>query len=395
MKFVEADSHYNIFARVFILSLIFVRTNADDKIFSVISYGAKADGVTDDSEVFLKAWMDACKWNGEATYLIPLGTYMIYGANFNGPCKGSLIVKIQGVIKASTNPKIFCKGSWISFEYLNNLEIEGGGTLDGQGASAWGQSQCATRPYTIGLSSIQNAIVHDIHSINSKMFHFDIYNCNNVTLSHVNIIAPSDSPNTNGIHISLSSNIRVFDSNIGTGDDCISIFAGSQNVNISGVTCGPGHGISIGSLGNKPNEVVKDVHVKNCTLIATQNGMRIKSWASSNVGEATSISFEDIIMDKVNNPIIIDQHYCPSHTAKSLVQIKNVTFNNIRGTSNSLVAVYFNCSSSLPCQKINLNDIKLITDNNSKPTIASCANAIGHATGIELPPSCLKPALES
>ncbi|WMV07498.1 hypothetical protein MTR67_000883 [Solanum verrucosum] len=195
---------------------------------------------------------------------------------------------------------------------------------------------------------------------------------------NVQLVLIGDSPNTDGIHISLSSNIRVFDSNIGTGDDCISIFAGSQNVNISGVTCGPGHGISIGSLGNKPNEVVKDVHVKNCTLIATQNGMRIKSWASSNVGEATSISFEDIIMDK-----------------KSLVQIKDVTFNNIRGTSNSLVAVYFNCSSSLPCQKINLNDIKLITDNNSKPTIASCANAIGHATGIELPPSCLKPALES
>ncbi|KAH0724660.1 hypothetical protein KY284_000525 [Solanum tuberosum] len=251
---------------------------------------------------------------------------------------------------------------------------------------------------TIGLSSIQDAIVHDIHAINSKMFHFDVYNCNNVTLSHVNIIAPSDSPNTDGIHISLSSNIRVFDFNIDTEDDCISIFAGSQNVNISGVTCGPGHGISIGSLGNKPNEVVKDVHVKNCTLIATQNGMRIKTWASSNVGEVTSISFEDIIMDKVNNPIIIDQHYCPSYTCsfqKSLVQIKDVTFNNIRGTSNSLVAMNFNCSSSLPCQKINPNDIKLITDNNAKPIIASCANAIRQATGIELPPSCLKPVLES
>ncbi|XP_049387083.1 polygalacturonase-like [Solanum stenotomum] len=60
----------------------------------------------------------------------------------------------------------------------------------------------------------------------------------------------------------------------------------SQNVNIFGVTSDPGHGISIGSLGNKPNKVVKDGHVKNCTLIATQNGMRIKTWASSNVGEA-------------------------------------------------------------------------------------------------------------
>ncbi|KAK6802716.1 hypothetical protein RDI58_000499 [Solanum bulbocastanum] len=80
---------------------------------------------------------------------------------------------------------------------------------------------------------------------------------------------------------------------------------------------------------------------------------------------------------------------------KSLVQIKDVTFNNIRGTSNSLVTVNFNCSYSFPCQKINLNDIKLITENNAKPTIASCANAIGHTTDIELPPSFLKPTRES
>ncbi|KAK6802714.1 hypothetical protein RDI58_000497 [Solanum bulbocastanum] len=39
---------------------------------------------------------------------------------------------------------------------------------------------------------------------------------------------------------------------------------------------------------------------------------------------------------------------------KSLLQIKDVTFNNISETSNSLVAVNFNCSSSLPCQNINL-----------------------------------------
>lgn len=168
--------------------------------------------------------------------------------------------------------------------------------------------------------------MHDIHSINSKMFHIDVYSSNNVTFSHVNIIAPSNSPNTDGIHISTSTNIQVFDTNIGTGDDCISIFSGSQNINISRVNCGPGHGISIGSLGRSQNEVVKDVHVKNCTLIATQNGMRIKTLASSNVGKATSIKFEDIIMNNVKNPIIIDQHYCPEHPCSYQVLIVFFSF---------------------------------------------------------------------
>ncbi|MCE3215746.1 hypothetical protein HAX54_003337 [Datura stramonium] len=230
------------------------------------------------------------------------------------------------------------------------------------------------------------------------MFHFDVYNCKNVTFSHVNITAPDESPNTDGIHISTSSNIQVFDSNIGTGDDCISIFAGSQMINISGVTCGPGHGISIGSLGRSPNEVVKDIHVKSCTLTATQNGVRIKTFASSNVGSATTINFEDIIMNNVRNPVIIDQHYCPMPPCTgqaSSVKIKDVTFNNIRGTSSSIAAVTFNCSALFPCEGINLRDINLSHNGVGGPAIALCANAQGHAAGKELPPSCLKSVLDS
>ncbi|MCD7452340.1 hypothetical protein HAX54_016268 [Datura stramonium] len=243
---------------------------------------------------------------------------MVYGADFIGSCKGwALTFQIEGVIKAPTDPKIFCNPTWISFKHVNGLEIEGGGSLDGQGASAWDNPQCPTRPSTLKLNFIQNAVVHNVHSINSKGFHFDVFRSNNVKFSHVNITAPGDSPNTDGIHIGYSTNIKVFDSNIGTGDDCISMFSGSQSINISRVTCGPGHGISIGSLGKSPNEVVKDIHVKSCTFVGTQNGARIKTWALSNPGSATAINFEDIIMNNVNNPIIIDQKYCPTSPCSS------------------------------------------------------------------------------
>ncbi|KAK4379572.1 hypothetical protein RND71_001434 [Anisodus tanguticus] len=106
----------------------------------------------------------------------------------------------------------------------------------------------------------------------------------------------SDDLNIDGIHIVVFTNIQVLNFNIGIGDDCISIVTDSQNINISGVTCGPGYGKRIGSLGKTPNDVVKDIHVKNCTLIAIQNGARIKTWASSYVGGATTINFEDIIV---------------------------------------------------------------------------------------------------
>jgi galacturan 1,4-alpha-galacturonidase len=149
--------------------------------------------------------------------------------------------------------------------------------------------------------------------------------CKNFTFQHVTITAPGDSPNTDGIHIGRSSSINITDTNIATGDDCISMGDGSQDVTINKVTCGPGHGISIGSLGKYTNEEpVSGIRVIGCTLTDTMNGVRIKTWPSNPTsGFATDMHFEDIIMNNVANPIIIDQVYCPWNQCKAQVRKKH------------------------------------------------------------------------
>ncbi|KAL7200403.1 hypothetical protein ACSBR1_032349 [Camellia fascicularis] len=136
-----------------------------------------------------------------------------------------------------------------------------------------------------------------------------ITTCNNFVAERLNITAPGNSPNTDGIHISRSNQVRVSNSVIGTDDDCISIGEGSTNVNISVITCGPGHDISIGSLGKRLEEnSVSEIFVSNSSLTNTMNGVRIKSFHNSPKIEASNITFEDIIMNEVQNSIIIDQH---------------------------------------------------------------------------------------
>lgn len=106
--------------------------------------------------------------------------------------------------------------------------------------------------------------------------------------------------------------INIVDSTIRTGDDCISIGHGSRNVNIQRVICGPGHGISIGSLGKRKGEKpVSHVSVTNCTFLNTHNGVRIKTWPTSNTGIVDDVRFEDLVMHGVRIPILIDQEYCP------------------------------------------------------------------------------------
>nr|POF08893.1 polygalacturonase [Quercus suber] len=61
-----------------------------------------------------------------------------------------------------------------------------------------------------------------------------------------------------------------------SGDDCISIGDGTQDVTVNQVTCGPGLGISIGSLGRYQNEqLVSGIRVIGGTLSSTTNDVRI------------------------------------------------------------------------------------------------------------------------
>ncbi|XP_060216933.1 exopolygalacturonase-like [Lycium barbarum] len=110
-------------------------------------------------------------------------------------------------LEEDNDPSLFYNTTWISFQHVNDLEIEEGGNLDGQGPSAWNNPQCATLPSTLKSDFSQNATVHNIQSINNKKYHFNLFNCNNVTFNHLNITAPGDSFNTDDIHIGVSTNI--------------------------------------------------------------------------------------------------------------------------------------------------------------------------------------------
>ncbi|URD75326.1 Glycosyl hydrolases family 28 [Musa troglodytarum] len=258
---------------------------------------------------------------------------------------------------------------------------------------------------------VTNATIENISSVDSKFFHIHIFESRNIIFDSIKISAPGDSPNTDGIHIANSANIQVGNSVIGTGDDCISIGPGCTNLTIFSVLCGPGHGISVGSLGKNADE--KDViglNVSKCNLTGTTNGLRIKTLQSSPSRlKATGFLFEHIIMNNVYNPIIIDQNYCPSAncpkkvyliaptTAKyiiidpSLVKITDIKYRHITGTFLSSVAQNLVCSEAAPCEGVELSDISLKYNGNEKQAenASTCVHVHGSSNGNVKPDPCI------
>ncbi|KAH0753440.1 hypothetical protein KY285_006588 [Solanum tuberosum] len=188
--------------------------------------------------------------------------------------------------------------------------VGGGGTINGNGNVWWPYSCKINKSLALTFNNCNNLKVKNLKSKDAQQIHIEFESCTNVVASNLMITASKKSPNTDGVHVTNSQNIQISDTTIGTGDDCISIVSGSQKVHATNITCGPGHGISIGSLGSKNSEAhVSHVTVNGAKFIGSENGVRIKTWQGGS-GEASNIKFQNVEMQDVENPIIIDQNYC-------------------------------------------------------------------------------------
>ncbi|KAL8485370.1 hypothetical protein ACS0TY_027606 [Phlomoides rotata] len=388
------DSSYRISPWVILLMLNSIWTvDAQKKVFSITNFGGKSDGKTDNKQALANAWKKACGTDGGAV-LIPKGTYLVSVGYFQGPCTGITLFSVQGSLLASST---IGASPWLTFYKVYGLRFSGSGTLNGNGAFAWSRcqhfKQCPNRPTSLKIFNVKNALIQGISLVNSKMFHLNIFESQNVKVENIRITAPGDSPNTDGIHVSRSNFVNIIDTFIGTGDDCVSLGDGSTNVNVSNVFCGPGHGISIGSLGKFTGEQdVSGITVRNCNLSKTTNGLRIKTFAPSQSSNIVSdVTFAEIHLDTVYNPIIIDQNYCPdgecARTGDSSVAIKGVKYINVRGSSEIATGVNIQCSKSKPCQDIDLKGVDITF--NGQPATASCSTPAGvQFQGQNVPSSC-------
>ncbi|KAF8390456.1 hypothetical protein HHK36_024982 [Tetracentron sinense] len=326
------------------------------RIFDVLSFGAKGDGVSDDSKAFQAAWKAACKveW---ATVEIPSEfKFLIKPITIQGPCMPHLVLQIDGTLLAPPKIGAWPKSSlfqWINFKWIHNFTIQGTGTINGQGSAWWGLSQ--------------------VHYIQALRF----YACYDVTVRNIRII------NSPQCHLKFDS----------SGDDCVSIQTGCSNVHIHHIDCGPGHGISLGGLGKDESlACVSGVVVENITVQNALYGVRIKTWQGG-LGSVKNVSFSNIQVSDVKIPIMIDQFYCDKKFCKNqtgAVAISGVKYDKIIGTY-SVQPIHLACSDNVPCTGVDLINIQLEPSPGYQQAL--CWNSYGKSQAPLVPSSidyCLR-----
>ncbi|XP_019085663.1 PREDICTED: probable polygalacturonase At3g15720 [Camelina sativa] len=366
-----------------------------------MKYGAVGDGIADDTSAFQKAWENACKGSSKTGSVhVPAGkVFLLNSLHFTGPCiPKPLLFTIDGEMIAQSDPNKWENGEngvipWLIFDQVDGLAIVGRGMLNGQG-KAWWDIHCRDHPGPMmTFSNCGNVTLKSLRFRDSAQTHVLVMGSQNVYISDIKITSPEASPNTDGIHITSSTAVSISHSDIAAGDDCVSIGDQVNSVTVSFVNCGPGHGVSIGSLGRGGTEVaVENIRVSHVNFTGTTNGARIKTWPGG-TGYVRGIEFFDIRFSSVQNPIIIDQFYgcspnCPQ-TSKG-VHIDKVRYMKMSGTSATKVAMKLDCSGlTVPCSNLFMRDIDLSPADGIDSVSSLCSFVQGSAKGIIRPSSCL------
>uniref|UniRef100_A0A0D9VTJ9 Pectate lyase superfamily protein domain-containing protein n=1 Tax=Leersia perrieri TaxID=77586 RepID=A0A0D9VTJ9_9ORYZ len=399
-----------------------IPTEPEQCVLEVRAFGAVGDGATDDTEAFRAAWRAACAVDS-AVILVPSDvTFTITATTFVGPCKPGLIFqvgmitlltlfvhvwfilasadRVDGVLMPPDDPDCWPpsdnKRQWFVFSNLNGLTLRCSGTIEGNGEDWWNLPCKPHRLVRFFMS--RNLVVEGLRVENSPEFHFRFDGCSDVRVDGLSIRSPANSPNTDGIHVENTERVAIYNSMISNGDDCISIGTGSYDVDIQNVTCGPGHGISIGSLGvHNSQACVANVTVRNAVIRNSDNGLRIKTWQGG-MGAVSGISFDTVTMENVRNCIIIDQYYCLDKRCmnqSTAVHVTDVSYTNVRGSYDVRAApIHFACSDTVPCTNITMSEVELLPFSGELVDDPFCWSAYGLQQTPTIPPIyCLQDGL--
>ncbi|KAK1278589.1 putative polygalacturonase [Acorus gramineus] len=368
---------------------------------SITEFGAIGDGVTLNTIAFQNAifYLRSFADKGGAQLFVPAGKWLT--GSFSLISHLTLSLDKDAVILGSTDsidwPLIdplpsYGRGrelpgerhqSLIHGSNLKDVVITGdNGTIDGQGSVWWDwfnkKNLNYTRPHLVEFINSTGVVILNLTFSNSPFWAIHPVYCSQVHVQRVTILAPLDSPNTDGIDPDSSTDVCIEDCYISTGDDIIAIKSGwdehgisyarpSSNISIYRILGRTGDGAGI-AIGSEMSGGVSEVRAEGIHLFDSKHGIRIKTSAGRG-GYVKNILVSDVIMENVDMAIMITgqygEHPDEQYDPNALPLIERITIKDVVGTNIRLAGllngiegddpfevclsnIMFNVSSELP-----------------------------------------------
>ncbi|PYI23443.1 hypothetical protein BO86DRAFT_356652 [Aspergillus japonicus CBS 114.51] len=294
-----------------------------------------------------KAGVKKCSSSILKNIKVPAGQTL----DLSGAKKGSTVT-FEGTTtfgyKEWKGPLIRLGGEGVTFTAAS------GAVIDAQGERWWdgkGTNGGKTKPKFMYAHKLQSSYVKNLHIKNTPVQAISVQG-NDVHIEGVTIDnSAGDSKgghNTDAFDVNESNGVYISGAKVYNQDDCLAINSG-ENIYFDGGYCSGGHGLSIGSVGGRDNNVVKGVHITNSHVVNSDNGVRIKT-IYKKTGSVTDITYDNIQLENIAKyGIVIQQDYqngSPTGTPSNTIPIKDVTINKVTGSvKSSAQPVYILCGS--------------------------------------------------
>lgn len=383
-----------------VLTSLSFTTEYEFVTLNVKDFGAKGDGVQDDTK-YIQAAILSCPKNSRV--LIPKGTYQITslflksninlelqkGAELKAITERYAYPRFPGLIESYDEKDEYNLGTWegnplpmfagiITGIDVENVRIYGEGVINGCGAKDnwWNNPKVmvgAFRPRMFFINHCKGITLQGVKFCNSPSWTLHPYFSDDLKFYNVVIENPSDSPNTDGLDPESCKDVEIAGVRFSLGDDCIAVKAGkiymgkkhkksSENIHIRQCLMENGHGAV--TIGSEMAGGVKNLTVEECLFRHTDRGLRVKTRRGRGEDAVLDkITFRNIDMDHVMTPFVVNNFYfCDPDGKTEYVQsrekmpvdhrtpyIKRLDFENIKATNCHVAAAYL---EGLPEQKI-------------------------------------------
>lgn len=283
-----------------------------------------------------------------------------------------------------------------------NVAIAGYGKLDGQGERWWKtvyepkgedlskyeqifikenqdllttntyikQKRKFFRPPMVMFYNCKNVDITGVSFTNPPFWTIVPTFCDDVVIDGITIENPGHSPNTDGIDPSSCRNVRISNSHITVGDDCIVIKSGrdddgraanrpTENITITNCTMLRGHGGVV--IGSEMSGSVRRVTISNCVFEGTDRGIRLKTMRGRG-GAIENVCVSNIMMSNIGKEgIMMNMRYGASEVepvSERTPSIRGISFSNVQ-IVNSQAAITLKGLPERAVEEVSFADIKI------------------------------------